>query len=399
MPDNTKLKILYIVTKSNFGGAQKYIYDLASNLPKNLFEPLVAFGGNGPLKDKLETAGIPTISIPALERDIGILKEFRAFAHILKIIWEIRPDLVHLNSSKVGALGALAVRACSLFSLLGPKAYRLKPKVVFTAHGWAFKEKRKTVTRKIIGYISWFTVLLSHRTIVVSRDDLEKVEKFLFVGKKIKVIYNGIDRQVFLERNAARKILSEKTGWDASGFWVGTVAELHKNKGLDYALRAFASVLRDKKGQKDLPNNLFYTVIGEGEERQNLEKTVEQEGLSKNVALVGKCENAARLLPAFDIFLLPSLKEGLPYAILEAGCAGLPSIATNVGGIPEIVEDMKSGIIIKEKRPKEIEEVIKFLIDHPEKRKEFGEQLQKTVAENFTLERMVKETISVYTKL
>ena len=112
--------------------------------------------------------------------------------------------------------------------------------------------------------------------------------------------------------------------------------------------------------------------------------------------LIGEYLNAASLLYAFDIFLLPSLKEGLPYALLEAGVAGLPVIATNVGGVPEIIEDMKSGIIIKEKRPKEIEEALKFLIDHPEKRKEFGEQLQKTVVQNFTLERMVKETVALY---
>lgn len=402
MAQKSKLKILYIITKSNFGGAQRYVYDLATNLPKDKFEPLVAFGGNGQLKNKLEEAGIPTISILGLQRDIGVFKELQVFTSLLKIIRDVKPDLVHLNSSKVGILGALAVRVYNLSLKLSTFNFSLSTcKVIFTAHGWAFKEKRRAMVKKIISYISWLTVFLSHNTIVVSKDDRDRVKNFLFVQKKIKLVQNGIGPQTFLDRIEARKILAEKAGWPANDrrLWVGSIAELHKNKGIEYALRAFSELTKKHAAEnKENCEEAAYLVIGGGEERQRLQSVIQEEHVAGKAALVGEYIGAAKLLRAFDIFLLPSLKEGLPYALLEAGAAGLPAIATNVGGVSEIIDDMKSGIVIREKRTREIAEALDFLISHEEKRKEFGDSLAKTVAEKFTLERMVRETIGVYNK-
>ena len=140
--DEEKLKILFIITKSNFGGAQRYVYDIATHLPKDKFEATVALGGSGVLKDKLEATGIRTIALPDLERDISVVKEWRAFVNIFKAIKETEPDIVHLNSSKAGALGALAARLYNLFLKLSKRDLQLGIKIIFTAHGWAFKEKR-----------------------------------------------------------------------------------------------------------------------------------------------------------------------------------------------------------------------------------------------------------------
>ena len=118
--------------------------------------------------------------------------------------------------------------------------------------------------------------------------------------------------------------------------------------------------------------------------------------LSDTIFLLGQKENAATILKAFDLFIFPSLKEGLSYTLLEAGSASLPVIATSVGGAAEIIEDMKSGILIKEKRPHEIANAILFLLDHEEKWREFGERLEKKVATDFTLNRMIRETVSTY---
>lgn len=390
--EREKIKILYIITKSNWGGAQRYVFDLATHLPKETFEPIVAFGGQGPLKTKLESTGVQTISIPELERDIGILKEFRAFAGIFKIIKNVRPDIVHLNSSKAGLLGGLASRLYNIyvffFNLLNPKPYPLNPSgIIFTAHGWAFKEKRRAVVRKLIEYGSWLTIALSHKTIVVSRDDLEKVKHFIFIQPKINLVHNGIETPNFTDQTEDRKIIAEKIGREIpkNVVVIGTIAELTKNKGLDYAIQAMKTV-----------SNCLYIIIGGGEDKEKLQKIIDESGLREKVFLAGQIENASSLLKTFDIFLLPSLKEGLPYALLEAGFAELPVIATNVGGITEIIDDMKSGIVIKAKRSKEISEALAFLMEYPEKMKEFGTRLAKTVSENFTLEQMVEKTIAVY---
>ncbi|MSR78813.1 MAG: glycosyltransferase family 1 protein, partial [Candidatus Taylorbacteria bacterium] len=379
-------KILFIITKSTSGGAQRYVFDLATNLPKEQFETVVAFGGNGPLKTKLESSGIKTFQISGLERDLGLLKDIKAFFSILKIIRTVHPDIVHLNSSKAGILGALASRLYNVYIFLHnpPKPYALHPsRTIFTAHGWAFKEKRSFIAKKIIEYVSWLNIYLSHRTIVVSEDDQKKVQHFLFVQNKITLIYNGIKQISFMSRNEARFGLSSKCSHSFSDdtFLIGSIAELHKNKGLEYAVASIKAV----KNNSQTPANTCYVVIGGGEEQKNIEEAIGRDKLNENIFLAGEIPDAAKLLKAFDIFLLPSLKEGLPYVLLEAGLAGLSTIATNVGGAPEIIEDMKSGIIIHPKRPREISESLTFLINHPEKRKEFGETLAKTVAEKFTL--------------
>lgn len=414
MDDTRKIKILYVITKSNWGGAQRYVYDLATNLPKENFEPVVALGGNGVLKTKLEAANIRTINISGLDRDVGFLKEFRAFKNILKIIWHEKPNVIHLNSSKAGALGSLAARlyniavSCQLLgfrikslifnSKLTARSYELKAKVVFTAHGWAFREKRKIFARKMIEYVSWFTIILSHKTIIVSHDDARKIENFLWINNKVKVILNGIGPIKFLSKTEARKILLEGRADDlAEQLWIGSIGEIHKNKGLEYAIYAIAKVKAEQKSTPNQHNHNFgYYIIGEGEEREKLQTIIDKEKLQDVVFLCGQKENAPEIITAFDIFLLPSEKEGLPYALLEAGYAGLATIATNVGGIAEVIHDMDSGIVIKAKIVKEIYDALNFLLKHDQKRKGFGERLKETVKTKFTLERMIRETIAVY---
>jgi glycosyltransferase involved in cell wall biosynthesis len=112
--------------------------------------------------------------------------------------------------------------------------------------------------------------------------------------------------------------------------------------------------------------------------------------------LVGQKENARTFLSAFDLFILPSIKEGLPYCILEAGVVGLPVIATNVGGINEIITDMETGILIRPADSKEISNALKFFIQNPEKIAEFGGKLKKRISEEFSLEKMIEKTMAVY---
>ena len=140
----------------------------------------------------------------------------------------------------------------------------------------------------------------------------------------------------------------------------------------------------------------IYVIIGEGEERTALQNLIQEMHLENEVFLIGKREGASSLLRAFDIFILPSIKEGLPYVILEAGVAELPVVASAVGGIPEIIQDMKSGILVKSKHEDEIALALEFLITNPQKRAEFGERLKEYVAENFSLEKMTTETGRLY---
>ena len=136
--------------------------------------------------------------------------------------------------------------------------------------------------------------------------------------------------------------------------------------------------------------------MGEGEERKNLEEIIKNNNLEDSIFLIGNVKNASSYLKAFDIFTLTSITEALPYAILEAGKAEAPIIASNVGGISEIIDDMRSGILLQPKKPKEISDAIEYFINYPDKKEIFSKLLKEKIDEEFSLDKMVSETIRVY---
>ncbi len=376
-----KKKVLFVITKSNWGGAQRYVYDLVTGLPQESFEVSVLLGGSGALKEKLDKTYVRTISMPEMKRDIALVSDVRIFFKLIKLFRNERPNVVHLNSSKVGGLGALAARIAGV------------PRIIFTAHGWAFNEERGYWAKSAITFLSWMTVLFSHHTITVSEYDGRQGKRMPLVGGKISVIHNGVSNLKYKSKKSAREELLPVSP-DKEVLWVGTIAELHANKGIQYAIKAMAQLIRTP-GNKDLPPFLF-VIVGEGEERTRLEALVAEETLESYVVFAGHKENAALLLSAFDMFILPSTKEGLPYVLLEAGQAKLPTISTNVGGISEIISDMNSGILVRPKHSRELAEGLSFLLEDKKKRAEFGANLQETIKESFSTEQMIASTQSLY---
>lgn len=301
-------KVLYVITKANWGGAQRYVFDLASNLPKEEFLPLVAYGQSGVLVEKLKEAGITTYRIPSMARDIVAGADLKSFFELIALYKKIRPEVVHLNSSKAGGVGALAAR------LAGVK------KIIFTAHGWPFGEDRPLFARAIIWFLSWLTAILSHKVIAVSLADLHLAQKMPFVRHKLVHIYNGIDAETL---ESGEKI---RNAFPTGVHITGTIGELTKNKNQKALIER----------AKNEPN-LYVAIVGEGEERGALEKLIQQYKLSDRVKLFGFIP-ANEVLRGFDIFALPSIKEGLPYVLLEAKAAGLRIEANRVGGIGEILD-------------------------------------------------------------
>ncbi len=386
-----KQKILYLITKSNFGGAQRYVYDLATRLPKESFDVRVACGGNGVLTERLQAEGILILIIPNLIRNVNVFQDILVFSHILSLLRKERPDIIHLNSSKIGGLGALAGR------LVGVK------KIIFTAHGWAWHESRSPFSRAIIKTLHWITVLLCHHVITVAEKERAEMAEMPWTKNKLIAIHNGIGAIDFIEKATARDFLITKnpalTTYKNS-LWIGAIGELHKNKGYEYLLEAFGNLARTV-----LAKNVPLVIIGEGEERQRLENLA-RTVLAKNatasqtekVFFLGQIPDASRYLKAFDVFALTSIKEGLPYVLLEAGLAGLPVVASDIGGISEIIEDKKTGILTKSRDALVIADSLSFLLDNAHLRQSLGTALQASVTQNFPVEKMLKNTCAVYTK-
>lgn len=368
-------RILIVITKSNWGGAQRHVFDLATKLQQKGKHVAVALGGSGALLSKLNQENIKTYSISSLDRDISIFKELNTIFSLFKIIKKEKPTIIHSHSPKAGGLSSLLGRILSV------------PKIVYTVHGWAFYEDRSFLQKTLIKIFSFFTVILSHKTVVLSKKELPF---WPFTKNKFEIVPVAIDNVSFLSKEEAREKIGYIVGkkLDENIKIIGTIAELHKNKSLDTAIKAV----------KKIPEAIFI-IIGDGEEKDYLLKIIEQNDLTERVYLAGFIENASNYLKAFDVFTLTSIKEGLPYVILEAGLAGLPVIATKVGGIPEIIEDGVDGILIS---PRSVEEVQKSLIllgESSVMRKELGRKLQEKIEKDFKLETMIEKTEAVYKKI
>ena len=373
-----KKKLLYIVTKSNLGGAQTYVLNLATSL-QEIHDVCVAAGlpenetTSQELFDRLNEAGIRTIPLANLGRDISLIKEFRAFFSLLSLYKKEKPDVVHLNSRKAGGLGALAAR------MMGIK------NIMYTAHGWSFYEDvswYKKIFRRLVSYI---TILLCHTTIAVSQRDYHAFRRWPFIQNKIIHIYNGISLEVTLNKKEARTKLSIDYNVPESPCMIAAIAELHDNKGLEYAIRAIRNV-----------DSASLVIFGEGEKRKVLEELIEKYDLYYRVHLLGFVPKASQLLSAFDMFVLPSVKEGLPFALLEAGVHGVPVVATNVGGIPDLIQHEKNGLLIESKDPTALASSIQSLCENKEQRERLGEALRQTVENEFSNHHMVEQTRALY---
>ena len=301
-------KILFVITKSNWGGAQRYVFDLATAL-RDDFDVRVAFGQEGLLAKKLSETHIQTFPIEALQRDVSISNDVKSFFELLRLFRIEKPDVVHLNSSKAAGIGALAARFAGV------------PQIIFTAHGWPFWEQRNSVSRGLIYIFSWLTALLSHTIIVVSDYDLKVAQKMPLVGHKTVRIYNGIDLNFPL--GSADVV---RHSFPKGVHITGTIGELNKNKN---------QIALIEQAKND--SNMYVAIVGDGENRLYLKKKIEEYNLSARVKLFGFMP-ASEVLRGFDVFALPSFKEGLPYVLLEAKAAGLPIVATRVGGVGEILD-------------------------------------------------------------
>ncbi len=309
MRDLSRKKILFVITKSNWGGAQRYVYDLATTLPREKFEVSVAFGQPGLLAKKLEAAGITSYPISSLQRDLSAISDVKSFFELLELFRTERPDVVHLNSSKAAGVGALAARFAGV------------PRIIFTAHGWPFAEKRNLVWRLFALLGSWATAMLSHAVIAVSKNDLCLGRRLPFCSSKMYLVYNGIDINIALESGDI-----VRHSFPAGARITGTIGELTRNKNQ-------ISLIEQAKNDP----SLYVAIVGDGEDRLYLKRKIGEYELEKRVKLFG-FQLAGSVLRGFDVFALPSLKEGLPYVLLEAKAAGLPIVANRVGGVGEILD-------------------------------------------------------------
>lgn len=380
MENKDRIKILYIITLSESGGAQRYILDLTMHL-NDKFEIVVAAGGNEQLFNQLEKNEIKNVKLKHLIRNINPLKDLLSLVEIYHLIKKQKPDILHLNSSKAGVLGAVAGK------LTGVK------KIIYTVHGFVFNEPMPAWKKSLYIWLEKFSAKFKKTLICVSEFDQQQGLKYKIAPpKKLIIVHNGINVSAlnFLSKEEAKKILTTTYHLPPTNYQlIGTIANFYPAKGLLYFIQAAHQVVKRHP-------DAHFVIIGDGELRPALKTEIKKLQLENNFHLIGAINNAAQLLPSFDIYVCPSIKEGFPYSILEAMAAGLPIVATNVGGIPEMITDQKEGILVKAKDVNALASSILKLINDKKNADKLASVAVKKVRENFSLEKMILETKKIY---
>jgi len=359
--------VLHLCESSDTGGAESVLISLVEGLDKNRYKSVVCLLSDGWLSAELKKRRIETIVIPQ-PRSFDVLWLFRVY----RLLRDRRIDLMHSHEFATNVYASFLSRISGI-------------PVIATAHGknyYAEKWRRRAAYRFVARQS--VMVAVSH--------DLKRflAQRVAIPPERIRVVHNGIDlsRYAVHEGNHA---VRAKLGISASQRVIGTVGNLFAVKGQTYLMRACKAVV------SAFPNCVLL-VAGEGEQLGALEKEASNLGIARNVRFLGFRDDVPALLQAMEVFVLPSLSEGLPLALLEALALQKPVVATNVGGIPEIVEDGVTGYLVPPKNPEALADKILLLLRDPQMASNIGQAGRKRVEVTFGLDQMVREYQSLYDK-
>ena len=332
-------RILLLVTLAEQGGAQTYVATLAPGLVGR-YDVTVAAHGAGPLPEQVRAAGASYVPLRHVRRPISPWRDVLGLLELVRLIRRLRPHIVHANSSKAGFLGRLAAWIARV------------PIRIYTVHGWAFSAF--SGPRAIVYYrMERLGRRFTTSTVCVSEGERAAgVAAGTCDERATVVIRNGIDA-------AARPVAQPRTDPPR----IVSVGRLQAPKDPLSLIQALATI-RDRRWSA--------IVVGDGPQRPDVESELRRCDLDEVVDLAGTRDDIAEILAASQIFVLSSRSEALPMSILEAMAAGLPVVASCVGGVPELVVEAETGLLVPPGRPDELAAAIERLIDDAGLRERLG---------------------------
>ncbi|NIM91038.1 MAG: glycosyltransferase [Candidatus Aminicenantes bacterium] len=373
-----KIRVLEMIDQPFLGGGQINLLSLARNLDKEKFEVFTCSRGGGSLVEEIEKNDLQHFPVPFSKR-IGskIVREIRA------ILSDNRIDILHTHGGIAGFYGRWAARKCRT------------PVVVHTLHGIHYLHYRNFLLKHSFIFLERYFSRFTQAVIFVSEADKEKSMKFkLAPEEKMHIIKNGVDLSAFQEEERLNSTPEMRKEVKLESFQplVGTVARLHRQKGIPYLLKAAKTISQVFPRIKIL-------IVGGGPLEQKLERMARRWGVKEYVWFMGERKDAQDLTSLFEVFVLPSLWEGLPYVLMEASVLGKPIVATDVDGNREIIEDGKTGILVPARDPEKLAEAIIRLLRDKGLASKLAERAKEAVPLKFKLSRMVEETQDLYLKL
>ena len=390
-----KKKILRIIARLNIGGPAIHTVLLTAFLDKEQFESILICGNiskdEGSMLYYAEEHGVKPLIIPDLRRELNLWSDLLALIKIYRIIKAERPDIVHTHTAKAGALGRLAVIIYNLHFFR-----RNKPKLVHTFHGHIFGGYFSKINVTIFLFIERFLAIFTDRIITVS-DSVRNSLLHLSICKndKIKVIPLGFELERFLSLEPR----------SAPSVNIGIIGRLVPIKNHNLFLDAVSNVVKNFPEKK-----LRFEVIGDGQLREGLEKRASELGLNDYVYFQGWNNNIADSYRDLDILALTSLSEGTPVSVIEAMASGRASVATDVGGVRDllggevrhnVIKDrqykvVERGIIVESFDPKDFAGALSLAIQDSALRKQIGLRAREFAAKRFSKERLLDDMRLLY---
>jgi len=366
-----KITILQVIYGLKYGGAEKILLSLSAKLDQEKFRVIVlALTCSGPVEEELKRSGI----------DVRVLRDdgkfcFRDFLKLVKIIKTEKAAILHSHLQNADLWGGLAARICRI-------------KQISTFHGSYFK-------KSLLGFLKQkIRVILPEKIIAVSRETADYCVKQLGANPdKVSVIYGGIDAGQFrVSLDLKRK--RETLGITDNAFILGSFGRLEIEKGQGYLIEAIPYL------GKDHPElNIVVLIAGGGSLKQQLMDQAARLEVMDKIRFLGERGDIPELLKIADIVVIPSLSEGLPVVGLEAMAAGKPVVATGVGGVPELIEDRKTGILVPPADPVSLAKAIFELARDHALVGEIISQANDKLLGNFTADKMVRQVEHLYEQL
>ncbi|MEL6930180.1 MAG: glycosyltransferase family 4 protein [Cyanobacteria bacterium J06600_6] len=357
------MNILFVITRADaIGGAQVHVKDLATALQADNHKVLVLTGERGVYNQDLKAVGIESVACQDLQKQINPVADGKSLRYILHIINLFQPDLIAAHSSKTGILGRLASQIT-------------KVPCIFTAHGWSFTSGIPEPNRTIFRWLEKLTAPFADKIICVSEYDRQIGLKAKMKSEQLLTIRNGMkDITPSLQANPSQ----------TESVKIAMVARFDKQKDHATLIEAF----------KDL--NAELVLIGDGPTLDQTRQRVQELGISDRVSFLGFRSDIAEILAEVQIYTLVSHWEGLPCTIIEAMRAGLPVVASDVGGVKEIVLAGQTGYVVPRRDIAALKERLNYLIENEQARISMGIMGRQKYESQLTFKHMYDQTLSVY---
>jgi len=375
------IRICHVQVLPILSGVQRSMLEIFKQIDRTRYEIHVACQGPGPLTDHLDHLSIRWHAVPALDRPIHPLKDWRAYRHLHQLFRDHQFDIVHTHSSKPGLLGRMAARRAGV------------PTVIHHVRGYAFHEFSPRWKRMLYSRLERFAGRYCDRVLFVNREERDlSIRWGILPADKCQTIYNGVDLDLVDPRRGAtaRQVCRRRWGLADDEMAIMFVGRLEYPKE-PRMIPAIADALRTLRPAA----RWRLLVAGDGPESQLVEEVVARQRLSDRVQLLGWQQDPYAALHAADVVLMTSLAEGLPRALIEAQGAARPIVAGNAKGVREVVTPT-TGFLCAPTVPAEYADCLARLVDSPALRDEMGRAARQHAEENFNTAVVSRQVVSVY---